>query len=124
MIEFFVLIVLVISVALLLGLNIISMPTLLINASIWIILGLAITKDLKQRNMQIYYLISIFITVILLIANQSAFIKWFFSFMTRSLIIEFTQSLILIYAFAHLSVFAHIYGKKAIHEFKQSRRNK
>jgi hypothetical protein len=124
MIEFFVLIILIVAFALLLGLNLISMPTLLINTSIWVLLGLAILKDLKQRKMQAYYLVSFLITAIILISHQSYILRWFFQFLRMSLILEFSIALILVYAFAHITGLVHLGSQELIKKYKGFKRSK
>ncbi|MBS3098031.1 hypothetical protein J4209_04525 [Candidatus Woesearchaeota archaeon] len=102
MIEFIILIIMVVLIALLVGLLFTSIEVFLINTALMvIIIGIGIT-DIKKKKMFSFYMGSAFVTALLFIFKDSRAFKFIFDFFYDILIIEIVQALLLIFLIAQL----------------------
>jgi len=104
MIEFVVLIIMIVIFAFLISTIVSSVASLLINVTILLLIAMQASKDIRKDKMQVYYLISIIITSGLFVFHARL---WIFKFLARSLIMDFVQAILLIFAVAHVLRLLH-----------------
>jgi len=104
--EFYVLIILIV-IFIYLIYTIISVPLALINISIIILVAMGISKDIKEKKRQLYYLISAFLTALFFIFRDKGILSFFSQILKKHYILEYTYAVILIFVFAQLVAFIH-----------------
>src|SRR3989338_3404931 len=107
MIEFIVLIILVIFFLLLLFLVAANALAFFVNIVLLILVVPQAIKDLKKREMGVFYILSTALTAAVFIFNSS--FKWLFDFFSRAFIVPFVQAMFLMFAFAHVMALAYFY---------------
>lgn len=107
MLQYLVLIVLIVFFITLVSFTMINVETFLINVSLFIILAMVASNDLKKRNMQEHYIIGVFLTAIMLIFSNTFFIAKIISFFKSILINEILFSMLAIVVFANITKLAY-----------------
>jgi hypothetical protein len=121
MIEFFALLIIIIAFVYLLY-PIVTIPTFLINVSLFIIIALRARIDLKENKMHIYYLWASFLTVILFVAKEYGFMARISDFLFGNKILLYTQAVIAIFIIAHLIGLIHSTVNSFIKDMKKAKK--
>ena len=106
MIEFIVLLIMIVVFVFLIS-SIMFIPTFLINVGLILIIALRARVDLRENKMYVYYIWAMFFTAVMLVANQYGFLSKVSGFLFGNKILYFTQAIIMLFIFAHLSIFLH-----------------
>ncbi len=69
--------------------------------------------DWKKKELRNYYIVSVFIVLLIYLTKDFFFIGWIFKFMTKALVLETVQILVLVFLFANLLFLAHKSIKRA-----------
>jgi len=106
MLEFYVLIILIFAY-IAIAYQLISVPALLVNISLIIIIAIRVKADLKELRMQVYYITSTILTVVILAASTYGFLGWFLNFLTKVNVFIYSQAMIILFVVAHLLRLGH-----------------
>jgi len=104
--EFYAIIILIVVFAGLIY-QIVSLPLFFINLTIIILVALAVSRDIKERKRQQYYLIAAILTTIFFIFRDSKLISVISRLANSFYILEYTYAIIILFLFAQLIAFLH-----------------
>jgi hypothetical protein len=93
--------------------------SLFINLSIIVLAAGRIATDFKKKGMVGHYITAAFLTVILLVAKDTLYVKPIFDFLTKAFIQPVATAMIFILFFANILKLIYVQGKQLLENYKE-----